>query len=316
MIKQLNRILFLGLSFLFLSMALSGCAKAKKESSGPITVKAAVDKTTVAIGDKIKYTIFIEKDKDVEVEASAFGENLGNFAIKDFGSKRSVSGNKENISQWYILDTYVTGKATIPKVTIKYKREKDKDWSRSETNEISVEVKSSLNKAGFNVQMRDIKEPVGLPSTINKYLILGGLLLLAVLGLLAGYLLKKNKEEKTIPKKPAHEIAYEQLEALRVKNYVSQGKIKEYYTEISDIIRHYLENRFRLRAPEMTTEEFLISARDAVELISEHKNLLKEFLLCCDLVKFAKYAPSVDEVNSIFDSAKNFIDQTKENEPT
>ncbi len=66
----------------------------------------------------------------------------------------------------------------------------------------------------------------------------------------------------------------------------------------------------------MTTEEFLISARDAVELISEHKNLLKEFLLCCDLVKFAKYAPSVDEVNSIFDSAKNFIDQTKENEPT
>ncbi len=316
MIKQLNRILFLGLSFLFLSMALLGCAKVKKESSGPITVKAVIDKTTVAIGDKIKYTIFIEKDKDVEIEASAFGENLGNFAIKDFGSKRSVSGNKENISQWYILDTYVTGKATIPKVTIKYKRKKDKDWSRSETNEISVEVKSSLDKAGFNLQMRDIKEPVGLPSTINKYLILAGLLLLVVLGLLAGYLLKKNKEEKTIPKKLAHEIAYEQLEALRVKNYVSQAKIKEYYTEISDIIRHYLENRFRLRAPEMTTEEFLVSARDAAELISEHKNLLKEFLLCCDLVKFAKYAPSTEEINSIFDSAKNFIDQTKENEST
>jgi hypothetical protein len=304
--KQLkNKILLLGLS-VFLIAA----------TGVPITVKAVVDKTTVAIGDKIKYTIFIEKDKDIEVEPSAFGQNLGNFAIKDFGSKRNVSLNKERISQWYILDTYITGKTIIPKVAIKHKRKKEKDWSQIETGEVCVEVKSSLDKAGPNIQMRDIKEPVGLPLAINKYIILAGLLLLVVLGLSAGYFLKKNKEEKIIPKKPAHEIAYEQLEQLREKDYIGQARIKEYYTEISDIIRRYLENRFALRAPEMTTEEFLASARDAAELISEHKNLLKEFLLCCDLVKFAKYAPPLDEINSIFSSAKNFIDQTKENELT
>jgi hypothetical protein len=305
MIKLKNKILLLGLSVFLIGSALSGCSKAKKEPSSPITVKATVDKTTVAIGDKIKYTIFIEKDKDIEVEPSAFGQNLGNFAIKDFGSKRNVS-----------LNTYITGKTIIPKVAIKHKRKKEKDWSQIETGEVCVEVKSSLDKAGPNIQMRDIKEPVGLPLAINKYIILAGLLLLVVLGLSAGYFLKKNKEEKIIPKKPAHEIAYEQLEQLREKDYIGQARIKEYYTEISDIIRRYLENRFALRAPEMTTEEFLASARDAAELISEHKNLLKEFLLCCDLVKFAKYAPPLDEINSIFSSAKNFIDQTKENELT
>lgn len=172
-----------------------------------------------------------------------------------------------------------------------------------------------MDNAGRNIQMRDIKDPVGLPSVINKYLILLCLLLLIVLGLSAGYFLKKDKAEKAVPKKPAHEIAYEQLEQLRAKDYIGQGRIKEYYTEVSDIIRHYLENRFRFRAPEMTTEEFLASARDAAELISEHKNLLKEFLLCCDLVKFAKYAPSVEEISAISDSAKHFIDQTKENDP-
>ena len=313
--KLQNRILFLGLSIFLLTVILPGCAKGKKELGAPIIVKAAVDKATVAIGDKIKYTIFIEKNKAIEIEPSIFGQNLGNFAIKDFGLKRSVSLNKEKIAQWYILDTYITGKTTIPKVTIKYKRKNDLDWSQIEAGEVSVEVKSSLDKAGPNTLMRDIKEPVGLPSAISKYLISTGVLFLIGLGLLTGYFLKRNKKWEAIPKKPAHEIAYEQLEQLRVKDYIVQGLIKEYYTKISDIIRHYLENRFLLRAPEMTTEEFLAAAGDAAELIGEHKNLLKEFLLCCDLVKFAKYAPSVDEINSIFSSAKNFIDQTKENEP-
>jgi len=310
-----NKIFFLGTSILFMAAALSGCAKGKKDQGPPITVKAEVDKATVAIGDKIKYTIFIEKDRNVEIEPFAFGQDLGNFAIKDFGSKRSVFFNKEKISQWYILDTYITGKTIIPKVTVKYRKKNDPDWSRIDTGEVSIEVKSLLGGTGNKIQMRDIKGPVGLPSAINKYLVLAGSLLLVILGLLAGYFLKKNKEEGFIPGKPAHEIAYEQLEALKAKDYIGRGLIKEYYSEVSDIIRHYLENRFKLRAPEMTTEEFLSSARGAAELISEHKNLLKEFLLCCDLVKFAKYAPSVDEINSIFYSAKNFIDQTKENEP-
>jgi len=312
--KLQSKILFLSLSVFFVTAILFGCAKNKKESGAPITVRAGVDKTTAAIGDKIKYTIFIDKYKEIEVEPETFGQNLGNFAIKDFGSKRSVFLNKEKISRWYILDTYITGKTTIPKVTIKYKGRKDKDWIQIDTNEVFVEVKSLLDKAGPDTQMRDIKGPVSLPLLINKYFIPAVLLLLAVLGILAGYFLKKNKEKKTVPGKPAHEVAYEQLEALRVKDYISRGLIKEYYTEVSDIIRHYLENRFSLRAPEMTTEEFLVSARNAAELISEHKNLLKEFLLCCDLVKFAKYAPSPEEVSSIFDSAKHFIDQTKENE--
>lgn len=311
--KLQNKIQFLGLGIFIAAIIISGCARAKKDPLAAIRIRAEVDKAIVAIGDKIKYTILIEKDKDIEVEPTVFGENLGNFAIKDFGSKRSALFKREKVSEWYILDTYITGKTTIPKVSIKYKRKNDKDWSQLETAEISIEVKSILDKAGVNAQMRDVKQPVGLPFAISKYFILGSVLVLIVLGLCAGYFLRKKQDEHIIPKKPAHEIAYEQLEALKAKDYINQGLIKEYYTEVSDIIRHYLENRFLLRAPEMTSEEFLVKARDAAELSSEHKNLLKEFLLCCDLVKFARYAPSADEVGAVFDSAKHFIDQTKEN---
>jgi len=294
---------------------MTGCVKNKPEPVVPITVKAELDHSVVEIGDKLKYTIIIQKDKDIEIEPVAFNQSFGNFALLDFGSKKSASFKQEKISQWYILDTYITGKTTFPKVTIKYKRKKDKDWNQINSGEVSVEVKSSLDKTKANIQMRDIKDPVSMPSTISKYFIFAGGLLLVVLGLSVGYFLKKNKAKIALPKKPAHEIAYQQLKQLQGKDYIRRGLIKEYYTEISDIIRHYLENRFSLRAPEMTTEEFLLRAKDAAELIREHKQLLKEFLLCCDLVKFAKYAPSTEEINYIFDSAENFIGQTKENDP-
>ena len=62
----------------------------------------------------------------------------------------------------------------------------------------------------------------------------------------------------------------------------------------------------------MTTEEFLFYVRDYSRLISNHKALLKEFLLACDLVKFAKYIPTSEEIDAIFLSARKVVDETKE----
>ena len=87
--------------------------------------------------------------------------------------------------------------------------------------------------------------------------------------------------------------------------------IKEIYIELSDIVRHYLENRFILRAPEMTTEEFLDKLKDTDMLSYDQKILLKDFLFHCDLVKFARYGPTEKEIDSSFKSAENLVDQTK-----
>jgi len=164
----------------------------------------------------------------------------------------------------------------------------------------------------MNEVLRDIKGPLSLHNQINIFLILGVLILAGLLILLFKFLSKRKKEALNIPPRPAHEIAYEQLEQLKAKDLIRQGKLKEYYSEVSDIIRHYLENRFLLKAPEMTTEEFLFYVRDYSQLISTHKDLLKEFLLACDLVKFAKYLPSFAETDGIFVCAKKVVDETKE----
>lgn len=169
----------------------------------------------------------------------------------------------------------------------------------------------------MNQTLRDIKGPLSLHSRAGFYLLLGILLTAAAWYLWQYYLSKRKKAKAALPAKRAHEIAYERLDALRRKDLVGQGRIKEYYSEISDIIRRYIEDRFSLKAPEMTTEEFLYyavgaAAAAAAAQLALHKARLKEFLTACDLVKFARHEPLADEMSMIFDAAKNFVDETKE----
>jgi len=69
-----------------------------------------------------------------------------------------------------------------------------------------------------------------------------------------------------------------------------------------------------VRAPEMTTEEFFAALRGSEILSAAHKNLLKDFLALCDIVKFARYGPTTDEIDRSYDAAKRFVDETKESE--
>ena len=114
--------------------------------------------------------------------------------------------------------------------------------------------------------------------------------------------------------KPAHEIAYERLRALVKDDLIKAGKIKEFYERISDILRHYIEHRFNLRAPERTTEEFLAELASANVLGEPDRQSLAEFLQHCDLVKFAMYDPTNEQIQKTFDLVKNFIETTKSDE--
>ena len=113
-----------------------------------------------------------------------------------------------------------------------------------------------------------------------------------------------------MPLRAPSEIALEQLEALYQKHYPAAGLFKEFYVILSDIVRHYLENQFGIKAPEMTTEEFLVFAQNSTLVSDEQKIFLKEFLNGCDMVKFAQHLPTVNEAKANFDRAKKLITET------
>jgi len=88
--------------------------------------------------------------------------------------------------------------------------------------------------------------------------------------------------------------------------------IKEFYYEISNIMRHYIEDRFGLSAPEQTTEEFLLSISKNGYFDSKTQQCFSSFLEHCDMVKFAKYAPETAEIQQAFNVTRDFIEGTKQ----
>jgi hypothetical protein len=84
-----------------------------------------------------------------------------------------------------------------------------------------------------------------------------------------------------------------------------------FYVALSGIVRRYLEDRFALRSPELTTEEFLDALVDSPELVRAHRRLLQEFLSGADLVKFAHFIPAPDDVEQSITTAQRFLEETR-----
>jgi hypothetical protein len=111
---------------------------------------------------------------------------------------------------------------------------------------------------------------------------------------------------------PAHEIAYAELERLLKEGFIEKGEIKAFYNGVSGVMRHYIENRFGLRAPERTTEEFLEEIEQSDLLEASWKAILGRFLSHCDMVKFAEFQPENRDIQNTFDTCKDFIEATRE----
>ena len=91
----------------------------------------------------------------------------------------------------------------------------------------------------------------------------------------------------------------------------SAAEVDAFYVGVSQVLRRYLEERFGLRAPERTTEEFLRDLERGDSLARRHRGVLERFLSQCDMVKFAKVVPSPDEHGRAYALAEAFVESTR-----
>ena len=112
----------------------------------------------------------------------------------------------------------------------------------------------------------------------------------------------------------AYDRAMARLDRLRRTGLPDAGAVDGWYVELSDIVRRYIEERFALRAPELTTEEFLLEAGRSADLKRSHRELLSDFLARCDRVKFARYSPEADESRDALGVAERFLADTRQTE--
>jgi hypothetical protein len=169
--------------------------------------------------------------------------------------------------------------------------------------------------------IKDIKEPY--TETYDwldwlkdhMYVVYGGIAMLVALLLIYIIFRYTRKVQPPMvivepPKIPAHVIALEKLDKLREAKLWQEGKLKQYHSSLTDILREYIENRFKIQALEQTTDEILFGFRN-VAVDEESKMKLKSVLVLADLVKFAKELPLPNENEMSLTQSYEFINGTK-----
>jgi len=140
-----------------------------------------------------------------------------------------------------------------------------------------------------------------------------GIFLIALITIIALKLSKRKPKvepEIIIPERPANEIAAERLEQLKEEKLWQAGKIKLYYSELSDILREYIEHRYLIPALEQTTDEIINGLRHNPDLSPELVGKVRQLLFLSDLVKFAKENPVGNENEMNFSIAESFVKET------
>ncbi len=297
-----------GIAILTLLLA-AGAARGGPGGGGEITVSARLDRERARIGDPVRLTLEAAAPAGWEISFGDLAETLGpDWEVADGGVETEAENGLRVIRRWYSLLAFDSGELELAPPPVRARLP-----DRSEIEEappvLTLRVESLLEPGAEDI--RDIKPPlaVGASGAAAVAATAGALIIAAAVF----YALRRRKapEPATAPPRPADQIALEALDEIRRKNLPARGLVKEYYLEISNVARRYLENRFGLRAPERTTEEFLQElAGDYSSFSRPHQELLADFLTHCDLVKFARYGPSADEIENVYRSARRLVVET------
>jgi hypothetical protein len=259
-----------------------------------ITARAYADKTNYEVGDYVNYSIEISHNQDLRIFNPALNEFVKDIEI--IKTEEPVVEENQGVKKiiyHYIISKYDSADVTIPSIPVSYQMGSDTSSLKIYTNPVQFTVRTL--SVATSAEIKDVKPPIVLPmDLLTILLILLGIVFLILLGL---YLYRRNqkKKQKKVERKriyivPPHAKALAELHALEEKKLWQQGLVKEYHSSITEIIRRYFEDRFRILALESSTTEILEQLTRVV-MPENIFDTVKGFLMNADLVKFAKYKP-------------------------
>lgn len=284
-----------------------------------VTVKASIDSTHILIGDQLKLLLEIEKPKNLQVQfpqvPDTFNSKIEVVNRSKIDTVKLDNNDREKLTQSLYITSFDSGRHQIPPFYFRMKNGQVLDSAA--TRELMFEVHTM--KIDTTKGPVDIKAVYAAPVTLKEVMpyILAVILLAAIVFFIFYYIKWKKKNQPLFvrpekPAEPAHVVALRELDRIRGQKLWQQEKLKQYYSEVSDTIRIYIENRFDIQAMEQTSSETIGVFKQQKELV-DGKTLdqLQHILSLADLVKFAKYTPLPDDNNLTLMNAYFFVNQTK-----
>jgi len=302
---------------LLISCAVGTGDKEKKNTTlPPVQFTAQVDKATATVGDIIMLTLTVNCDPKLVVAVPDAGSQITGLRIIDAGEEGPKLVDTRTVhKKWYKLQPDIVGSYIIPPLKVSYKDKKG-EQKELQSAQIFIEVKSVLKdkQAGAATDIIDIKPLQDVPRPLRPLLIYGGVALLfsLVAGIVLWLYMRRKKKLAAVPAKPAHLLAFEELEQLNRDQLIEKGIVREYYFRLSEIFRRYIERRFHIPAVERTTEELVPDILNRTEFGSGVKSETREILRHADLVKFARLSPDKNATDSEYRKVVHVIEETKE----
>ena len=268
----------------------------------PVSIQA--DTAHIRFGEQIEYKIIVRQKENVRF-ADLKLDSLGMIEIVE---SKPIDTLKERLEKRYLLTSFDSGVYLIPRQEI------DIDNVKYLTDSILVNV-ATVKVDTTQQKMFPIKAIKREPKTLDDYKHLWWLLIpIALLIAVVLYLLlrKKVKAEKVSVYIPPFREALNRLKALDEKQLLKQHKVKAYYTELTDIVRTYIEKDTKIPALESTTNELIETIVDFNEssnlgISTETIHELKSVLTGADLVKFAKWKPELEEIKADRNSIEEIL---------
>jgi hypothetical protein len=314
-------VLLLGWAGISLAVAAGAEPRETRVESGPVVARVRLSPVDPAIGDPLLLELEVRAEPDVELLMPEFGEALDRFAIVDFAERETAGDAGGTVAtQSYRLNPSRSGKQAIPALLVEFidrRAGRDpapdgEDAYELLTDPIAFEVASVLADDAPLEFRAALGELAPRRSAENRpwWIALAVVALIAVatpFGLRAFAAWQTRTRRQS-----AYEVARGELDALLMAPRPSDSEMDAFFVKLSGVIRRYLENRFALRSPELTTEEFLDELAVSPDLLRTHRDVLRDFLRRADLVKFAHHVPAPGDVEESLDTARRFLETTRD----
>ncbi|RKX26812.1 MAG: hypothetical protein DRP45_02550 [Candidatus Zixiibacteriota bacterium] len=310
--RAMTRLCFI---FILLSLAVSAGAQSEPDTVATlpgIEIETSVDMAEAYIGDLITYTLTIRYDTTYELIPPPLGANLGAFDVKDYlpDIETDLPDGRAESQTTFRLSTYTTGDYTIPPLPVIFTLP---DSSRKIllAEPVPIKVLSLLENAGDSVDIRGLKAQYEFERDYTTYYIWGGLAFIVLVGAIVLWMyIRRREPEVVLDLRPPWEIAFEKLALLGETDLVAQNHHKEFYLDLTEIVREYVGRIYEVDVLEMTTEQFL-ECFGEVGLPGTLLDDLSEFFKHADQVKFAKHIPARNRTESDLSFAHSAVETVR-----
>ncbi|TLX78477.1 hypothetical protein E9993_01010 [Labilibacter sediminis] len=291
-------------------------------SAQNVNVTATLDSTMIFIGGQVDLKLEISQPNNVTINFPLLNDTVTkNIEIVEKGGIDSLNiDNKRLIlTQLFRVTSFDSGLHYIS--PLEFEIIDGESRSIASSNALSLMVVNPFKEVDPEKGMTDIKGPIDTPfkivEIINYIYLYGGILLALALLIWLYLYYRKNKIDKDTsfkkpkPTEPAHIIALRELDKIKESKLWEHNKVKQFYTEVSNTIRNYIEHRYEQPALEQTSVEILASLKSNNEIDKKSMEQLQQVLELSDLVKFAKFTPLADENGLTLMNSYFFVNQTK-----